>query len=345
MEELERFLLLDQEVVLGECWEPSSETPIQDYTDFMDLLEDQRWWLADFPSTTTTTTVISSSSHESPKLAGEDHEAAILKDKTDDELLWQSSFVLDPQELEEQQEQTRKPPMKCQEEDHQQQVDIEVFRKEEDEDDPESEEEEDKKSDGVSNSKNLQSERNRRKRLNQQLFTLRSLVPNITKMDKRSILVDALAYLQSIHQEVQNLTEETRSELSSSWSPTTSLSPSIEFEPDHQPAIPAPYQRCATTLPEITKMNAEMLDADRFILEIVCNKAIGALSQVQRSIEMLGIEITCTSLSELIDQKSMVTTTFIRVKKNSRLMMTPDKLLNRLRLNAKQLGLHVHPGS
>ncbi|KAK9163188.1 hypothetical protein Syun_004090 [Stephania yunnanensis] len=287
MEELERFLLLDQEVLLGECWKPSSETPIQDYTDFMDLLEDQKWWLANFP---TTTTVISNSSHESPKLAGED-EAAILKDagdyeeKTDDELLSQSSFVLYPQELEEQQEQTRKPPIKCQQEDHQQQIDIEVFRKEEDDEDPESEEE-DKKSDGVTNSKNLKSERNRRKRLNQQLFTLRSLVPNITKMDKRYILVDALAYLQSIHQEVQNLTEETRSELSSSWSPTSSLSPSIEFEPDHQPAIPAPYQRCATTLPERTKMNAQMLDADRFILEIACNKAIGTLSQVQRSIEI-----------------------------------------------------------
>ncbi|XP_026396854.1 uncharacterized protein LOC113291546 [Papaver somniferum] len=47
-------------------------------------------------------------------------------------------------------------------------------------------------------SKNLMSERNRRKRLNQQLFTLRSIVPNITKMDKRTVLVDALAHLQNI---------------------------------------------------------------------------------------------------------------------------------------------------
>ncbi|KAK9102964.1 hypothetical protein Sjap_020218 [Stephania japonica] len=331
MEELERFLLLDQEILVGECWDPS-ETPIQDYTNFMDLPEDQKWWLANFSSTTT---VISSGSHVSPKLAGED-EAATLKDagnyeeNIDDELLTQLSFVLDPQELEEQQEQIRKLPTKCQQEEHQQQIDIEIFRNEEDDGDPESEEE-DKKSDGAANSKNLQSERNRRKRLNQQLFTLRSLVPNITKMDKRSILVDALAYLQKIHEEIQNLTEETRSEFSFSLT-----SPSIESEPDHQPALPALYQRCASTLPEITKMNAQMLDDERFIVEIVCNKAIGVLSQVQRLIEMLGVEITCTSLSELTNQDRMVTTSFVRVKKKNT-QMTPEKLLNRLRLNAKQL--------
>ncbi|XP_058083667.1 transcription factor bHLH35-like [Magnolia sinica] len=79
-------------------------------------------------------------------------------------------------------------------------------------DDEEAEEEEsdsDDKKANAPNSKNLVSERNRRKRLNQQLFSLRSLIPNITKMDKRSILVDALAYLQSILQQIEREKENT----------------------------------------------------------------------------------------------------------------------------------------
>ncbi|OVA08590.1 Myc-type [Macleaya cordata] len=56
--------------------------------------------------------------------------------------------------------------------------------------------------------KNLVSERNRRTRLSQQLLALRALVPNITKMDKRSVLVDALAYLRSIHEETTRLQKE-----------------------------------------------------------------------------------------------------------------------------------------
>ncbi|XP_077233511.1 uncharacterized protein LOC143875795 isoform X3 [Tasmannia lanceolata] len=56
--------------------------------------------------------------------------------------------------------------------------------------------------------KHLQRERNRRMRLNQQLLALRSLVPCISKMDKQSILMDALTYLQSIHQEIDQITRE-----------------------------------------------------------------------------------------------------------------------------------------
>ncbi|KAK1285872.1 Transcription factor bHLH35 [Acorus calamus] len=68
-----------------------------------------------------------------------------------------------------------------------------VEEEEEEEEEDEEEEEEEEGTDGEGhkprglNCKNLLSERNRRKRLSQQLLALRSLVPNITKIDTEKI--------------------------------------------------------------------------------------------------------------------------------------------------------------
>ncbi|KAF5208409.1 transcription factor FER-LIKE IRON DEFICIENCY-INDUCED TRANSCRIPTION FACTOR-like, partial [Thalictrum thalictroides] len=77
-----------------------------------------------------------------------------------------------------------------------------------DEDNEEGTDEDQRPKPGTLNCKNLVSERNRRKRLSQQLLSLRAIVPNITKMDKRSVLVDALSYLRNIHQETEKLQKE-----------------------------------------------------------------------------------------------------------------------------------------
>ncbi|XP_057500032.1 transcription factor bHLH35-like isoform X2 [Actinidia eriantha] len=57
-------------------------------------------------------------------------------------------------------------------------------------------------------SKNIVSERNRRRKLNERLFALRSVVPNISKMDKASIIKDAIDYIQELHDQERRIQAE-----------------------------------------------------------------------------------------------------------------------------------------
>uniref|UniRef100_J3LWK8 BHLH domain-containing protein n=1 Tax=Oryza brachyantha TaxID=4533 RepID=J3LWK8_ORYBR len=51
-------------------------------------------------------------------------------------------------------------------------------------------------------------ERDRRKRLNEKLYALRAVVPKISKMDKASIVRDAIAHIEKLQAEERRLLEE-----------------------------------------------------------------------------------------------------------------------------------------
>ncbi|KQJ82034.1 transcription factor bHLH35 [Brachypodium distachyon] len=60
--------------------------------------------------------------------------------------------------------------------------------------------------------KNILMERDRRRKLNEKLYALRSVVPNITKMDKASIIKDAIEYIQKLQAEERRMAAEVESE-------------------------------------------------------------------------------------------------------------------------------------
>ncbi|KAI5012890.1 transcription factor BHLH6-like isoform X2 [Hordeum vulgare subsp. vulgare] len=57
-------------------------------------------------------------------------------------------------------------------------------------------------------SKNIIMERDRRRRLNEKLYNLRGVVPNISKMDKASIIQDAIAYIEALQEQERQLLAE-----------------------------------------------------------------------------------------------------------------------------------------
>ncbi|KAJ0988872.1 hypothetical protein J5N97_007228 [Dioscorea zingiberensis] len=57
-------------------------------------------------------------------------------------------------------------------------------------------------------SRTLVSERRRRGQMKERLYELRSIVPNITKMDKASIIADAVVYVQDLQRQSKKLKED-----------------------------------------------------------------------------------------------------------------------------------------
>ncbi|CAN8310913.1 unnamed protein product [Cochlearia groenlandica] len=75
----------------------------------------------------------------------------------------------------------------------------------------------------------VEAERQRREKLNQRFYALRSVVPNISKMDKASLLGDAVSYINELHAKL-GVMEAERERLGYSSNPTISLEPEFKVQ-------------------------------------------------------------------------------------------------------------------
>lgn len=128
----------------------------------------------------------------------------------------------------------------------------------------------------------VEAERQRREKLNQRFYALRAVVPNVSKMDKASLLADAVVYIQNLRLKTQKLESE-KKKLRSQLEPTDRF-PSVKM---NEPLVAVELQV------KVIGLNA--------MVRVQCDKRNHPAAKTMRVLMEMELEVVYAQISVIND--------------------------------------------